>query len=350
MIITKYDNFEAAFLDILKQLLENGEKNIVRGVEVLEIGPVVFTITKPQERIYILSGRKNNIFGTIAETLWVLKGLDDLKYLSFYLPRVYDFSDDGMSWRGAYGPRLRNWYGIDQFKEIIRLLRADKNRSYAVMNIFDPAKDYVNSLDIPCNNWLHFRICDTKLHLNIASRSGDIIWGFSGINTFEWSVLQEMVAYWTNTKIGHFTYFISTLKLYNWHYDRAKEILTNNSITNKTLYDFNISRPQFSTNFEKFDQTLDYCFTLENQIRNGIDKYREISKINDEFLMNCLLMLDIYCKYRMKFPKHEIIDLIESLPEKDFKIAAIDYFMHKKGFHNIKLNQNESNFYKLRSF
>jgi len=43
-------------------------------------------------------------------------------------------------------------------------------------------------------------IRDGKLHMNVIVRDNDAVWGFSEINSFEWSVLQEMMAYWTGLK------------------------------------------------------------------------------------------------------------------------------------------------------
>jgi thymidylate synthase len=59
----------------------------------------------------VLPGRNNNVFAQLAETAWVLAGRNDLAFLGHYLPRVADFSDDGRTWRGAYGPRIRRWGG-----------------------------------------------------------------------------------------------------------------------------------------------------------------------------------------------------------------------------------------------
>jgi len=100
------------------------------------------------------------------------------------------------TWRGAYGPRLRNWFGVDQVAAVFQLLRADHASRRAVINLFDPSRDFAQSKDVPCNNWLHFLIRDGHLVLNVVTRSNDIMWGFSGINTFEWSVLHEMMAFW----------------------------------------------------------------------------------------------------------------------------------------------------------
>lgn len=157
--------------------------------------------------------------------MWVLSGRNDLEFLSHYLPRAVDFSDDKKTWRAAYGPRLRNWYGSDQFKNVAELLLSDPHSKRAVMSIFDPSKDYVDTLDVPCNNWLHFMKRNGKLNLDVAVRANDAIWGFGGINTFEWSVLLQMMAYWTDSEIGFMSWYTGTIHIYERHYERSKMIL-----------------------------------------------------------------------------------------------------------------------------
>lgn len=307
--------------------MKNGKTISVRGNETKEIAPYSFSIEKPWERVYLMKNRKNNIFSTIAETLWVIGGRNDMDYLKYYLPRAIDFSDDGNIWRAGYGTRLRDWNGIDQFKEIVNLLNFDKNSRRAVISLFDPDRDFINSLDIPCNNWLHFLIRENKLYLNIAIRSCDIIWGFTGINSFEWSVVQEMIAYWTGMDIGYMSFFISSFHLYEQHYNRAIEIQNHSKI--KTLYDFGINPPKFSTPFCEFDRTMEYVFNIEKKIRENIDVLPQIKEINDEFLRNSLLMLLLHFLWKNK--KVNVIQkIIDELDNCDYKIAAIEFFVRNK--------------------
>jgi hypothetical protein len=65
------------------------------------------TLLEPRNREILLPSRKASLPAQIAETMWVLSGRDDVEWLSHYLKRAKDFSDDGEVWRAAYGPRLR---------------------------------------------------------------------------------------------------------------------------------------------------------------------------------------------------------------------------------------------------
>jgi thymidylate synthase len=323
----KYNNVTQAFHNSLELIMKKGRTISVRGNETKEIAPHSFSIKKPQERVYLINKRENNIFSTIAEILWVVGGRNDIEYLTYYLPRATDFSDDGKVWRAGYGSRLRHWNDVDQFKEIVNLLKSDKNSRRAVIAIFDPDRDFIDSKDIPCNNWLHFLIRENKLYLNIAVRSCDIMWGFTGINTFEWSVIQEMVAYWTGIEVGEMSFFISSFHLYNRHYDRAKEVQNHSKI--KTLYDFGIKPPKFSTSFEDFDKTMEHIFDLENKMRTNIEVLPQIKEIKDDFLRNSLLMLLLHSLWKNNNTA-DIPKIINELDDCDYKIAAIEFFVRKQ--------------------
>lgn len=338
-------NTTNAFYSGLTQILREGSTITVRGHEVKELRPHLVQVERPLERVYVIPQRNSNIFACIAETLWVVAGRDDLEFLAHYLPRALDFSDDGLTWRAAYGPRLRNWAGVDQLREVARLLNEDNNSRRAVAILFDPAQDYGPSKDIPCNNWLQFLIRDGKLHLHVCVRSNDVIWGFSGINTFEWSVLQEMMAHWTNTSVGETVYFISSFHLYARHYDRAQRIL--NSAKGRTLYEFGINSTPFSTPFEEFDATLTQCFSIENLMRHQVVDSSKISNlVSDNFLCNCLQMLNIYnCRIRGS-ESDTILSLLQNLPSNDFKIAAVEYFARtNQNIQFSRLNERERKFF-----
>src|SRR5690606_36637114 len=102
-------------------------------------------LDRPLERYLFVPGRNNDVFAQVAETMWVLAGRDDIAWLERYLPRAPQFSDDGATWRAAYGPRLRNWNGRDQIDEVRRLLSEDRSSRRAVTSLFDPARDFIQS-------------------------------------------------------------------------------------------------------------------------------------------------------------------------------------------------------------
>lgn len=330
-------NSTAAFYEGLDAILSGGKVIKVRGKEVKEIVPYYLSISRPMERVLITPHRANNIFSTIAETIWVIAGRNDLDFLQHYLPIAKEFSDDGLVWRAGYGSRLRKWPGkIDQIHEVLNILQNERNSRRAVMVIFNPAEDFVDSKDIPCNNWLHFIVRDNYLYLNIAVRSNDIVWGFSGINTFEWSVLQEMIAYWLGVEVGSSNYLIGSFHLYDHHFARAQQMITHRR--DKFIYDFGFDTFKFNTPFENMERVLSNWFEIEYKSRkNFIDVERETEIIEDEFLRYSLYMVVIYNQFLQGASKDQIFHLIQGIPLSDFRIAAIEYFFRK--FENVSLQE-----------
>lgn len=183
-------NINDALIDVVEEINVRGDVVESRGGQQREIVGALVTIDRPRERILTVPNRNNNVFAQVAETIWVLAGRNDLDFLGRFLPRAHEFSDDGETWRAAYGPRLRAWGPgkVDQLAAVRNRLQEDPQTKRAVATIFDPALDNVETLDVPCNNWLHFLQRDGILALNVSVRANDAIWGFSGINVFEWSV------------------------------------------------------------------------------------------------------------------------------------------------------------------
>jgi thymidylate synthase len=325
----KYRNMTYAFVDSLRDVLTTGKPLTVRSSNIVELRNRVIVIERPQERCLMIPGRHNNIFATIAETMWVLAGRNDLDFLAHYLPRARDFSDDGQTWRGAYGPRLRHWQGVDQLSENLTLLRHELNSRRAVISLFDPALDFVDSKDIPCNNWIHWLVRDEELYMNIALRSNDIMWGFSGINTFEWSVLHELMANWLHVGVGELTFFASSFHLYEHHKQRAHAIVE--QFPGVTCYDYGIDAPRFQTEWDDFDELLRQWFALEARIRISPEALDDaILRFSDPLLRQFLFLIQLYNGAQRGWPIEHIDERLAMLSETDLTVAAYEFFHRKQ--------------------
>jgi thymidylate synthase len=221
----EYRTTSEALPAILEDLLENGAQLGSRNGRVAELLNQQIVIEEPNHREILSINRKANVFAQIAETCWVLAGRNDIEWLSAYLPRAKDYSDDGVTWRGGYGPRIRGGhFGFDQVEHVIDLLRADPLSRRAVIAIYDPTTDASPGKDIPCNDFLQFQSRLGELHLAVTVRSNDMMWGWSGINAFEWSTLQEIVASLLGVGVGSLTFNIGSMHLYEQHWDKARSI------------------------------------------------------------------------------------------------------------------------------
>jgi len=324
-----YRNSTDAFLTALALVRDRGDIVSPRGMETKELLSRNITIIKPEERCIVLPSRNDDIVAKVAETLWQLAGRDDIEWLKHYLPRAPQWSDDGKHWRGAYGPRLRDWHGLDQIEAIDTKLIDDPNTRQAVISIWEPSIDLLPGKDIPCNNWLHFLIRDGELHLNIAQRSSDVVWGFSGIDAFSWSVLHEMMAHWVGAEIGDFTYFISSLHVYEKHYKKLDVILE--EYADRTIYDFDLPTVKYSGDLIDLDAELDSIFNLERAMRDDGLFYEPID-VKDELLraFTFILQMGNYVKfYRDNIDLEYLASIIDLMPESDLRVAAVEWVSRK---------------------
>ena len=264
---------------LLNKLLTAGSVIPSRNGETRELTMQHITIDQTTDPYITTPGRNVSLPAQIAETMWILAGRNDVEWLANYLPQAPRFSDDGKTWRGGYGPRLRKFAGIDdnidQLKHIIDLLREDPTTRRAVFAIYDPAVDSAPGKDIPCNNWVHFLARDGKLHAHVAIRSNDAMWGWSGINSFEWSILNQVVAAYAGLHPGTITYDISSLHLYERHYDKAQRIVDQTLLADNEL-DAGMWNDEFPGESRWFsqqdaklslDRQLSLWFKLEKDIR-----------------------------------------------------------------------------------
>ena len=271
-VMTQYRTSSEALIGLAGRIIDQGAVVGSRlGDRTLESTFLHFTINNPRLREILVPERKALLPAQIAETMWVLGGRDDIGWLSHYLPRVAEFSDDGGTWRGAYGPRLRNWQpgGFDQLRFVVDSINNDPNTRRAVISIYAPDLDgpavEQGTVDFPCNNWLHFLGRNGMLDLHVATRSNDLIWGWSGINQFEWATLLEVVCSLTGLAIGRIHYAVSSLHVYERHWERARVIARASMVLPSE------SSPAmgcFKT-LKDFDATIQTWFSLEEKARKG---------------------------------------------------------------------------------
>lgn len=292
-----FQNTTEALPHLLRRLLSADEVGSRNG-RMREMTHVGITLTKPWQREILNPKRKANIAAQIAETAWVLSGRDDVDWLSNYLPRASDYSDDGETWRGGYGPRLRKYgaqsvlgdYGsvTDQLQEVTDLLRRDRLSRRAAMTIFDPAVDFAESKDIPCNNWITFSSRLGKLDMHVGIRSNDVMWGWSGINAFEWSVIQEIMAGMLGVHVGGLHFSTTSLHLYEQHWAKAEQIsqpfphqLKDSPRFNETGMD----------GWQSMDYMLEEWFQVEQNIRDGNVHDSQIEEFPEPMFQSWLRVL-----------------------------------------------------------
>ncbi|WP_294353671.1 thymidylate synthase [uncultured Sphingomonas sp.] len=318
--MTSYRNISVATVNIVGELLSTGSTISVRGLQTREVLARHTRLERPLERYLFVPERNDDVFAQVAETMWVLAGRDDVAWLERYLPRAREFSDNGETWRAAYGPRLRNWNGRDQIAETVRLLTEDPTSRRAVMSLFDPDRDFIESKDVPCTNWLGWIIRDKRLEMSVTLRSNDVIWGFSGVNSFEWSILQEMLAFWLGVEVGPANYFAMSLHLYDRHVDRAGRIVQ--AARRPSPYDFRIKRHPFATPWVDFDAKLARWFALEQAVStNPGQPIGSFGSVGDPLLDAALTLVHLRWASEV-WDDRRLVRELGQLPAADHVVAA----------------------------
>ena len=199
------------------------------------VNNAVLQLNNPRARHLNLHGRKNNIFSVIAELFWVMAGDINIDpFLSHFLPRAEEFSDDGTTWRGGYGKRI---YANNQVQGVIDTFKTEGlNTRRAVISIYESMLDSPKGLkevykldsskDIPCNNMLHFYVAKGKLNCNAFSRSGDVVWGVSNVNIPEWTFLMEYIAQEIGVEVGVYTHSVTNLHIYDFTKGQVESVLS----------------------------------------------------------------------------------------------------------------------------
>ena len=206
------------FISAAREVQKSGTVSSSRNGSVQYLNNVAFSLDDPTSRHLSLEGRKNNIFAVIAEMFWVMSGSNKISpFLEFYLPRAKDFSDDGETWRGGYGPRL---HAHDQLEQAIEMFEKDGlHTRRAIIDIYQSEKDsplYGETKDVPCNLLANYYVHDGQLCVNQISRSSDLIWGILGVNIPVFTFLQEYVAQRVGLSVGTYTHFTTNLHVYDF--------------------------------------------------------------------------------------------------------------------------------------
>ena len=171
------------------------------------------TILKdPTQNILKSDIRKLPMRYAVGELLWYLSGNNKLDAIKKYSKAWESLSDDGETVNSAYGYRIFEKFGFDQWEYVKDKLRQDPNSRQAVIHIKDP--DYHPTKDLPCTVCLQYFIRDNKLHATTYMRSNDIWLGFP-YDVFSFTCLQILMAFKLGYEIGEYTHIAGSLHLYS---------------------------------------------------------------------------------------------------------------------------------------
>jgi thymidylate synthase len=186
--------------------------------------PVSVMYENPRERILFDPIRDSNPFLNMFEALWILQGRNDVKFLKYLVEGMAKYSDDDETYYGAYGDRMIGGrYKLDQIKKAIERLRKNPDDRQVVIMIRERADMWYEGKDNPCNLLVSCKIRKGKLNIHVFNRSNDFVWGMTGTNVVQFSMLQEYMAGMIGCEVGTYHQTTDSMHIYlNKQWDKVK--------------------------------------------------------------------------------------------------------------------------------
>jgi hypothetical protein len=146
----------------------------------------------------------------------MLAGRQDVAPMARYSKQFNAFSDDGVTFHGAYGYRWGYHFKMDQISIIRKRLTENREDRRCVLQMWDTYSDLDhNGKDVPCNLIATVQIDhNDRLDLTVFNRSNDAVWGLAGANAVHFSFLHEFLAVITGSSIGKYTHVTANLHGY----------------------------------------------------------------------------------------------------------------------------------------
>jgi thymidylate synthase len=179
------------------------------------------------ERTILLAGRGWNPAFALVEAAWVITGRKDVKTLAEFIGTFDRYSDDGQTLQGAYGDRLRHFFGRDQIEPAIEELTKHPSSRRVVLTLYATSDLGLDSKDIPCNTQVALRRVKGRLEMTVFNRSNDL-WLGVPYNWFVFRVLQHMIADRLGIPCGVQRHVSSCLHLYEVHVAAASRVVACN--------------------------------------------------------------------------------------------------------------------------
>jgi thymidylate synthase len=120
-----------------------------------------------------------------AEAYWMITGSNKLKDIEPWCARMREYSDDGKTLSGAYGPKF-----VKQVDHVVHVLKKDLRSRQAVMTFWE--RNPMASKDIPCTISMQFLVRENYIHTVVNMRSSDTWLGLP-YDIFSFSMMTQFV-------------------------------------------------------------------------------------------------------------------------------------------------------------
>ena len=242
------------YLSLLEEIMQNGSKKEDRT------GTGTISLFGTQRRYSLENGfpllttKKVHWKSVVHELLWFIDGDTNIKYLVDNGVRIWNEwpfekfkksseyngetmaefvekvkADDSFAQKfgdlgPVYGKQWRDFFGVDQLKNIIDQIKNNPDSRRIIINAWNPAQLDKMALP-PCHAFVQFYVNDGKLSCQLYQRSADVFLGVP-FNIASYSLLTYMIAHVTGLKPGEFIHTTGDTHIYSNHFEQVKEQLS----------------------------------------------------------------------------------------------------------------------------
>lgn len=244
------------YLDLLRNILENGEKKDDRtGVGTISLFGTQ-TRYNLNDGFPLLTTKKVHLKSIIHELLWFLKGDTNIKYLQDNGVRIWnEWADENGDLGPVYGKQWRNFNGVDQITNVINTLKTNPNSRRIIVSAWNP-QDVDKMALPPCHTMFQFFVINNKLSCQLYQRSADCFLGVP-FNIASYALLTMMVAQVCDLELGDFVHTTGDTHIYLNHLEQVNLQLTREPYPLPKMKINKDKKDIFSFEYEDFE-LMDY--------------------------------------------------------------------------------------------
>jgi thymidylate synthase len=218
----KPDTANQAWLKLINDLMVFGEESSPRGHKTKEVIGLSTKVDMSFPVVTFAQRRLGYRF-MCAEAAWILSGDNRVDTITPYSRDILQFSDDGLFYFGAYGPKVRQ-----QLPYVLGALLRDRDTRQAVMTIWRESPP--GSRDVPCTVSVQWVIRNEAIHCVMTMRSSDA-WLGAPYDWFNFTMLTVYLAVLyqrktgTQLKLGLLHFTAGSSHLYERNFDGVTNVL-----------------------------------------------------------------------------------------------------------------------------
>lgn len=211
-------DFSRSWIEALNDILVHGQEVSPRGKLTREIPQKTLQVNM-RKPVLTVPDRSLNYKFMAAEAYWILSGDNRVATIAPYNGHIAEFSDDGKTFFGAYGPKI-----ITQLDYVVGKLLEDQDTRQAGLTIWRENPPVTK--DVPCTVAAFFNIRNDQLNTHVFMRSSDV-WLGVPYDVFNFSMLAHLVCAHLNKRgllvaPGHLFLTAASSHLYAINWDDAK--------------------------------------------------------------------------------------------------------------------------------